>query len=173
MHPGETIPPTSFKIRKEMMDMISYWEDVTTDDMFKGKRVVLFAVPGAHTPVCSAKQLPDFENNYDRMKELGIDEVYCVSVNDSFVMNNWFNTRRVSKVKTIPDGNGDFTKNMGMLVEKRNLGYGNRSWRYAAVVNDCVIEHWLEEPGRADNTEEDPYDVSTADNIIDYLESLS
>jgi len=145
------------------------WEDKTTDDYFKGKRVVLFSLPGAFTPTCSTYQLPDFEKLYDDFRQKGVDEIYCISVNDAFVMNAWGKQQGLKNVKLIPDGAGEFTRKMGMLVCKDNLGFGMRSWRYAAVINDGVIESWFEEPGCSDNCALDPYGESAPQNIIEKL----
>ena len=109
-------------------------------DLFTGKRVVIFSLPGAFTPTCSAYQLPGFEERFEEFVQLGIDDIYCISVNDGFVMNAWGKDQGIEKVKLIPDGNAHFTRSMGYLVRKSNLGFGERSWRYAAVVNDGVIE---------------------------------
>ena len=112
------------------------WVNKTTDDYFKGKRVVIFSLPGAFTPTCSSQQLPGFESMYEDIKSKGIDEVYCISVNDSYVMNAWAEHMKIKNVKMIPDGSGNFTRFMGMLVGKNHLGFGNRSWRYMAIIND-------------------------------------
>jgi thioredoxin-dependent peroxiredoxin len=146
------------------------WEDKTTADYFGGKKVVLFSLPGAFTPTCSTFQLPDFEKLYSEFKDLGIDEIYCISVNDAFVMNAWGKGQNLVNVKLIPDGSGEFTRKMGMLVAKDNLGFGMRSWRYAAVVNNGVIEQWFEEEGYSDNCESDPYGVSSPQNILQSLQ---
>ena len=146
------------------------WEDKTTADYFAGKKVVLFSLPGAFTPTCSTYQLPDFEKLYPEFKAQGIDEIYCISVNDAFVMNAWGKGQNLENVKLIPDGSGEFTRKMGMLVAKDNLGFGMRSWRYAAVVNDGVIEQWFEEEGYSDNCESDPYGVSSPQNILQKLQ---
>jgi thioredoxin-dependent peroxiredoxin len=146
------------------------WEDKTTADYFGGKKVVLFSLPGAFTPTCSTFQLPDFEKLYSEFKDLGIDEIYCISVNDAFVMNAWGKGQNLVNVKLIPDGSGEFTRKMGMLVAKDNLGFGMRSWRYAAVVNNGVIEQWFEEEGYSDNCETDPYGVSSPQNILQTLQ---
>lgn len=146
------------------------WQDVTTDDLFQFKRVIVFSLPGAFTPTCSTYQLPGFEAMYDELKEMGIDEVYCVSVNDSFVMNAWAKSQELKNVKVIPDGSGKFTEAMGMLVDKDNLGFGFRSWRYAMVVNDCIVEEWFEEPGRIDNCPDDPYGETSPENVMKYLQ---
>lgn len=138
-------------------------------ELFGGKRVVIFSLPGAFTPTCSAYQLPGFEDNYDLICEKGIDEVYCISVNDGFVMNAWAKDQRIQKVKLIPDGNAEFTRDMGMLVSKHNLGFGNRSWRYAAVINDGVIEWMSVEAGQRSNADDDPYVNSTPEEVIKYL----
>jgi len=145
------------------------WEDKTSYDYFGNKRVVIFSLPGAFTPTCSTYQLPDFEKLYDEFKAAGIDEIYCISVNDAFVMNAWAKQQNIQKVKVIPDGSGRFTEAMGMLVDKDNLGFGWRSWRYAAVVNNGVVEKWFEEPGKRDNADSDPYGETSPQNILKWL----
>jgi peroxiredoxin len=149
------------------------WQDMTTADYFGGKRVILFSLPGAFTPTCSTYQLPGFEDNFEKFKSLGIDEIYCLSVNDSFVMNQWAKAQDIKNVKVIPDGSGEFTRKMGMLVEKDNLGFGARSWRYAAIVKDGVVEAWFEEPGLMDNCPEDPYGESSPETLLAYLEKVA
>ncbi len=145
------------------------WQDVTTADYFAGKRVVVFSLPGAFTPTCSTYQLPGYDSKFEEFQELGIDEVYCLSVNDSFVMNAWFKQQEIKNVKPIPDGSGEFTYAMGMSVTKANLGFGFRSWRYAMVVNDGEIEQLFEEPGKVGNCPVDPYEVSDPDTVLNYL----
>jgi thioredoxin-dependent peroxiredoxin len=149
------------------------WQDVTTNDYFAGKRVVVFSLPGAFTPTCSTYQLPGYDDKYEQFQALGIDEVYCISVNDSFVMNAWFKQQGVKNVKPIPDGSGEFTYAMGMSVNKANLGFGFRSWRYAMVVNDGEIEQMFEEPGKVGNCPIDPYEVSDPDNVLNYLKTYA
>ena len=144
----------------------------TTDELFKVKQVVLFAVPGAFTPTCSTFQLPDFEKLYEEFKSEGIDEIYCISVNDAFVMNAWGKSQGLVNIKLIPDGSGEFTRKMGMLVSKDNVGFGMRSWRYAAVIDNCTVEQWFEEEGHSDNADSDPYGVSSPQNILDNLKQL-
>jgi len=145
------------------------WQDVTSYDYFAGKRVVLFSLPGAFTPTCSTMQLPGFEKAYEEFKQLVIDEIYCISVNDSFVMNCWAKDQNLQNVKVIPDGSGLFTSQMNMLVQKDNLGFGVRSWRYAVVVDNGNIEKWFIEPGISHNCEEDPYGETSPENILAYL----
>ncbi|MEP1768316.1 MAG: peroxiredoxin [Sulfitobacter sp.] len=175
MRPGHKLPNVTFKtrVRDETIggDNPFRWEDMTTSDYFSGKRVVLFSLPGAFTPTCSTFQLPGFEKGMDDFKAQGIDAIYCMSVNDSFVMNKWAEAQDLKNVKVIPDGSGEFTRRMGMLVNKDNLGFGVRSWRYAAVVKDGVIEAWFEEPGLCDNHSEDPYGVSSPETVLKYLVS--
>ena len=137
---------------------------------FDGKRVVVFSLPGAFTPTCSNYQLPAYDDRYQEFKDLGIDEVYCISVSDGFVMNARAEYLGVENVKLLPDGNGDFTYAMGMSVSKANLGFGFRSWRYAMVVNDGVIEQLFEEPGKMGNCPADPYEISTPENVLKWLE---
>jgi peroxiredoxin len=145
------------------------WQDVTTADLFAGKRVVVFSLPGAFTPTCSTYQLPGYDSKFEEFQALGIDEVYCLSVNDSFVMNAWFKSQNIQNVRPIPDGSGEFTYAMGMSVTKANLGFGFRSWRYAMVVNDGEIEMMFEEPGKIGNCPVDPYEMSDPDTVLGWL----
>lgn len=149
------------------------WQDVSTAEIFHGRRVLVFSLPGAFTPTCSTYQLPDFDKLHQKFKRFhGIQDIYCVSVNDSFVMNAWAKAQGVQNVKMLPDGSAQFTHGMQMLVEKDNLGFGRRSWRYAAVIDDGNVLHWFEEPGKEDNCESDPYEVTSPQSILAYLESL-
>ena len=145
------------------------WQDVSTDDIFSGKSIVLFALPGAFTPTCSSTHLPGYESKYDELKARGVDEVYCLSVNDAFTMFQWAKHQGIEKVKMLPDGNGDFTRLMGMLVKKENLGFGDRSWRYAMHVVDGKIKQMFAEPGLMDNCPEDPFSCSDVDTMLAYL----
>jgi thioredoxin-dependent peroxiredoxin len=145
------------------------WQDVTSEEIFNGKRVVIFSLPGAFTPTCSSTHLPRYEELYEEIKAQGVDEIYCVSVNDAFVMFQWGKNIGAQNVKLLPDGNGEFTRKMGMLVEKSNLGFGMRSWRYSMVVKDGAIEKVFAEPGYSDNCETDPFEVSDADTMLAYL----
>ena len=149
------------------------WEDVTTFDLFASKRVVLFSLPGAFTPTCTTMQLPGFELGYDKFRSLGIDEIYCISVNDAFVMNAWAKSQGVVDVKVIPDGSCVFTNAMGMSVGKDNLGFGIRSWRYACVVNNGKIEKWFIEPGKCWDADNDPYGETAPENILNWLKENS
>lgn len=173
---GVDVPNVTFKtrVRDESIggDNPFRWQDLTTRDMFNNKRVVVFSLPGAFTPTCSTYQLPGFEASALEFAKAGIDEIYCVSVNDSFVMNKWAQTAvdgGLKNVKVIPDGSGSFTEKMGMLVDKDNLGFGKRSWRYAMVVDTGVIEYFVEEPGRENNCESDPYGETDSKAILAYL----
>ena len=170
---GKKLPDATFRtrVRDESVGGPNpyRWEDRTTDDYFKGKRVVVFSLPGAFTPTCSTHQLPDFEKLHGAFRDNGVDEIYCVSVNDAFVMNAWGKHQGLEHVKLIPDGSGEFTRKMGMLVSKDNLGFGMRSWRYAAVVDNGVIEAWFEEPGFADEAEEDHYGSSSPQTVLEHL----
>ena len=146
------------------------WKDVTTDELFSNKRVVLFSLPGAFTPTCSGEELPSYDRMYQEFKDKGIDDVYCVSVNDAFVMNAWARDLEIKNVKMIPDGCGAFTRNMGMLVNKPAQGFGMRSWRYAVIINDGKVEAMFEEPGFNNfSDDDDPYEVSTPENVMKYL----
>ena len=147
------------------------WEDVNTFDLFAGKRVVLFSLPGAFTPTCSTMQLPSFEQNASEFYKLGIDNIYCVSVNDAFVMNAWAKQQGLEEVIVIPDGNADFTYGMNMAVQKHNLGFAYRSWRYACIIDNGSIKKWFIEPGFNHNAEDDPYGETSPENILKWLES--
>ena len=148
------------------------WQDRTTADLFGAKRVVVFSLPGAYTPTCSNKQCPSFELAYQEILGLGVDEVYCISVNDAFVMFQWGKSLGLKNIKLIPDGSGAFTRHMGMLINKEHLGFGYRSWRYAMVANDGVVEKWFEEPGINDaGTDADPYEMTDPETMIAYLKS--
>ena len=158
---GERIPDVTFRIRQD-----GEWRDVSTRELFAGKTVVVFALPGAFTPTCSASHLPGYEKFADQIRSHGVDDILCISVNDAFVMNAWAKDQGVSKVRVIPDGNGRFSEAMGMLVDKSDLGFGKRSWRYSMLVRDGVIEKMFIEP----QVEGDPYEVSDADTMLRYLE---
>lgn len=174
VYEGTRLPDITFKIRVRDESIEGpnpfRWQDMTTADYFDNKRVILFSLPGAFTPTCSTYQLPGFEKEFEQFNiDHGIDEIYCMSVNDAFVMNAWAKSQDIKNVKVIPDGNGEFTYSLGMLVGKQNLGFGWRSWRYAAVVHNGVIEKWFEEPGKSDNCETDPYGESSPENILNYF----
>lgn len=145
------------------------WQDTTTKDLFGGKRVVVFSLPGAFTPTCSTSHLPRYEELYDEFTALGVDQIICISVNDAFVMFQWGKNIGANRVFLLPDGNGEFTRKMGMLVDKSNLGFGMRSWRYSMVVNDGAIEKMFVESEYGDNCPIDPFEVSDADTMLAYL----
>lgn len=147
------------------------WQDLSSEDIFSGRKVVVFALPGAFTPTCSSTHLPGYEAKYDEFKALGVDEVYCLSVNDAFTMFQWGKNLGVEKVKLLPDGSGDFTRMMGMLVRKDNLGFGERSWRYSMLVEDGAITALFAEPGKSDNCPTDPFEVSDADTMLSHLQA--
>ena len=163
---GYEIPQVQFVFRES-----GEFVNKTSADLFNGKRVVIFSLPGAFTPTCSAYQLPGFEEKYDDFIGSGIDDIYCISVNDGFVMNAWAQDQNIEKVKLIPDGNAYFTRSMGMLVNKSNLGFGDRSWRYAAVVNNGIIEKLFVENNKSDSADTDPYEVTTPDSVFEYVTS--
>ncbi len=168
-----TVPSAAFKtrVRNDALGGPNpfEWKDLTTDDVFKGKRVVLFSLPGAFTPTCSTSHLPRYEELYDDFKGLGVDSVVCLSVNDAFVMYQWGQAQGAEKVFLLPDGNGEFTRKMGMLVDKSNLGFGMRSWRYSMYVVDGEIEKMFVEADYQDNCPTDPFEVSGADTMLAYL----
>jgi len=145
------------------------WQDTTTEDVFKGKKIVLFALPGAFTPTCSSTHLPGYETAYEEFKTLGVDDVYCLSVNDAYVMFQWGKAQGVDKVRLLPDGSGEFTRQMGMLVKKNDVGYGERSWRYSMFVDDGEIKKMFVEPGFMDDCPADPFEVSDAPTMLEYL----
>ena len=166
-----TVPKVTFKTRRETDEAPGFeWHDLTSEDMFTGKRVVLFALPGAFTPTCSSTHLPGYEMEYDKLKELGMDEVYCLSVNDTFVMNSWMSAQEVTKVKPVPDGAGEFSRRLGFLVDKSNIGFGMRGWRYSMIINDGVVEQMFVEPGLSDNGDGDPFEVSDVYTMLEYLQ---
>ncbi|RVU30021.1 glutathione peroxidase [Neptunomonas marina] len=157
---GQTIPQVTFPTR-----VGNDWVNVTTDELFKGKSVIVFALPGAFTPTCSSTHLPRYNELAPVFKKEGIDSIICLSVNDTFVMNSWAEDQHAENITFIPDGNGEFSEGMGMLVDKHDLGFGKRSWRYSMLVRDGVIEKMFIEadvPG-------DPFEVSDADTMLNYL----
>jgi len=170
---GDKLPEITFKtrVRDESVEGPNpfRWQDKTTSDIFTGKKIVLFALPGAFTPTCSSTHLPGYESSYDEFKEQGIDEVICLSVNDAFTMFKWGKDLGVEKIFLLPDGNAEFTDAVGMSVEKKNLGFGNRSWRYSMFIDDGEVKKIFEEPGFSDNCPEDPFGVSDADTMLKYL----
>ena len=170
---GRKVPDVTFKmrVRDESIggDNPFKWEDVASDEIFKDKKIIVFSLPGAFTPTCSSTHLPGFERLYDEIKAEGVDEIYCMSVNDAFVMNKWGNDQEIKNVKLLPDGNGEFTRKMGMLVKKNNLGFGDRSWRYSMLVDDGVVKKIFMEPKFSDDCPEDPFEVSDAQTMLDYL----
>ncbi|MEO0406133.1 MAG: peroxiredoxin [Cyanobacteria bacterium P01_A01_bin.135] len=171
------VPNVTFKtrVRDESVEGPNpfRWQDMTTQELFGGKRVVVFSLPGAFTPTCSSTHLPRYEELHEEIKAKGIDQVICVSVNDAFVMFQWGKQQGVENVFLLPDGNGEFTRKMGMLVEKTNLGFGSRSWRYSMVVNDMEIEKIFIEPDYGDNCPTDPFEVSDADTMLAYLKGAN
>ncbi|MEM7178012.1 MAG: peroxiredoxin [Pseudomonadota bacterium] len=173
MHPGSGLPNVTFRTRirdEAVAGPNPYrWEDVTTRDLFGGRRVVLIGLPGAFTPTCSTMQLPTFAAYAPAFEAAGIDAIYCISVNDAFVMNKWADALDLEVIRMIPDGSGEFTRRIGMLVRKDNLGFGLRSWRYAAIIEDGIVRAWFEEPGLCDNAEGDPYEASTPQAVLAWL----
>ena len=146
------------------------WKDVSTDDLFKDRKVVMFSLPGAFTPTCSGQQLPTYDDMHKQFKDKGFDAVYCISVNDAFVMNAWARDLNIKNVKMIPDGCGTFTRSMGMLVNKPAQGFGMRSWRYSAIINNGSVLKFFEEPGfNNESNDHDPYTVSSPEHVIKQL----
>jgi peroxiredoxin len=167
------VPDVTFKtrVRDESVEGSNpfRWEDKTTADIFGGKKVVVFSLPGAFTPTCSSNHLPRYDELYEEFKAQGVDAIVCISVNDAFVMFKWGNEVGNKNIFLLPDGSGEFTRKMGMLVDKSNIGFGMRSWRYSMVVDDGNIEKLFQEAGFADNCETDPFEVSDADTVLAYL----
>ena len=171
----QTVPDATFhtRVRNDALGGPNpfEWKLLSSDDVFAGKRVVLFAVPGAFTPACSESHLPGYERAYDEFVALGIDTVACLSVNDAFVMFQWARSREIQKVFMLPDGNGEFSRKMGMLVERTGQGMGLRSWRYSMLVEDRAIVKLFAEPGFRDNPPGVPVEVSGAETMLEYLRS--
>ncbi|MFA7430712.1 MAG: peroxiredoxin [Rhodospirillaceae bacterium] len=167
------VPSVTFKtrVRNEALGGPNpfEWKDVTSEELFGDKNIVLFSLPGAFTPTCSTSHLPRFEELDAEFKKLGVDKVVCVSVNDAFVMFQWGKSQNANNVFLLPDGNGEFTRKMGMLVDKSNLGFGMRSWRYSAYIEKGEVVKMFVEPGFEDNCPTDPFEVSDADTMLNWL----
>jgi len=157
---GQRVPNVTFKTRKD-----HEWIDRTSADVFKGKTVVLFSLPGAFTPTCSSSHVPRYNQLVPAFRQHGVDEVICVSVNDAFVMNEWKLQQKAERLTFLPDGNGQFSEGMGLLVDKADLGFGKRSWRYSMLVNDGMIEKMFIEPDQPG----DPFLVSDADTMLEFI----
>ena len=158
---GKKLPDVTFRTRKD-----HEWVELKTSDIFDGKSVIVFSLPGAFTPTCSSSHVPRFNQLQPLFAEKGIDEIICVSVNDAFVMNEWKQAQKADRITFLPDGNGDFTDGMGQLVDKQDLGFGKRSWRYSMLVRDGVIEKMFVESDKPG----DPFDVSDADTMLNYID---
>ena len=158
---GQRVPEVTFPIRED-----GVWKQLTTAELFAGKTVVVFSLPGAFTPTCSSAHVPRYNELAPQFADNGVDAIVCVSVNDTFVMHAWQRDQHADRVRFVPDGNGDFTRAMGMLVTKSDLGFGERSWRYSMLVRDGVIEKMFIEPQK----DGDPFEVSDADTMLDYLD---
>ena len=159
-HEGKTIPQVTFKTRRD-----HEWVEIGSDEVFKGKTVVVFSLPGAFTPTCSSTHVPRYNQLAPTFKKHGVDEIICVSVNDAFVMNEWKRDQHADNLTFLPDGNGHFSAGMGMLVDKEDLGFGKRSWRYSMLVKDGVVEKMFIEPDQPG----DPFEVSDADTMLGYI----
>jgi peroxiredoxin (alkyl hydroperoxide reductase subunit C) len=157
---GQKVPSVVWPTRQN-----NEWVNVNSDDIFKGRTVVVFSLPGAFTPTCSSTHLPRYNELAPVFFENGVDEIVCLSVNDTFVMNEWAKDQEADKVTLIPDGNGDFTDGMGLLVDKNDLGFGKRSWRYSMLVKDGVVEKMFIEPSKPG----DPFEVSDADTMLNFI----
>lgn len=173
---GREIPDVTLKtrVRDESVggDNPFRWQDRQTGELFGQGRIVVFSLPGAFTPTCTTEQCPAFERQYEALRDAGADEVFCIAVNDAFVMYQWGKHLGLTKIKLVPDGSGAFTRRMGMLIDKDHLGFGQRSWRYAMVVDNGVIKAWFEEPGINDTgDDDDPYVESTPDKVLEWLQA--
>jgi glutaredoxin-like protein len=157
---GKRVPNSTFRTRQG-----HEWVDITSDELFGGKTVVVFSLPGAFTPTCSSSHVPRYNQLARELRANGVDDIVCLSVNDAFVMNEWQATQHADEIRFIPDGNGEFTQGMGMLVDKEDLGFGKRSWRYSMLVKDGVVDKMFIEP----EVPGDPYEVSDADTMLAYL----
>lgn len=157
---GEKVPNVTFRTRQD-----DKWVEITTDELFAGKTVVVFSLPGAFTPTCSSTHVPGYNELASTFKANGVDDIICISVNDTFVMNEWKKTQEADNITFIPDGNGEFTEKMGLLVDKESLGFGKRSWRYSMLVTDGVIKKMFIEP----EVEGDPFEVSDAETMLKYI----
>ncbi|MBF7072031.1 glutathione peroxidase [Glaciecola sp. MH2013] len=157
---GKKVPDVTWPVRVN-----DEWQKMSSQSIFAGKKVILFSLPGAFTPTCSSTHLPRYNQLAGVFKKLGVDEVCCMSVNDTFVMNAWLADQEAENITVIPDGNGEFTAAMEMLVDKDDIGFGKRSWRYSMLVNDGVVEKMFIEP----NVPGDPFEVSDADTMLEYL----
>ncbi len=173
MTTNDRVPDVTFKtrVRDESVEGSNpfRWEDKTTADLFAGKKVVVFSLPGAFTPTCSSNHLPRYDELFEEFKAQGVDAIICVSVNDAFVMYQWGKSVDNKNIYLLPDGNGEFTRKMGMLVEKTNVGFGMRSWRYSMLVEDGKVTKLFKEPEFGDNCPSDPFEVSDADTMLAYL----
>lgn len=157
---GQAVPQVSFRTRRN-----HEWVTLSSDDIFKGKTVVVFSLPGAFTPTCSSTHVPRYNQLAASLKQQGVDEVVCISVNDAFVMNEWQREQKAANLTFLPDGNGDFSRGMGMLVSKQEIGFGERSWRYSMLVKDGIVEKMFIEP----DLPGDPFEVSDADTMLEYI----
>lgn len=157
---GKAVPNVTFRVREN-----DEWQNVTTDELFANKTVALFSLPGAFTPTCSSTHLPRYNELAKTFSDNGVDDIVCMSVNDTFVMNAWKQDQEANNITVIPDGNGEFTEGMGMLVGKEDLGFGKRSWRYSMLVKNGVVEKMFIEP----NKPGDPFEVSDADTMLDFI----
>ena len=156
----QSVPEVTFRTRQN-----DEWVDVTSEQLFSNKTVIVFSLPGAFTPTCSSTHLPRYNELSATFKENGVDDIICMSVNDTFVMNAWKQDQEADNITVIPDGNGEFTEGMGMLVGKQDIGFGKRSWRYSMLVRDGVVEKMFVEP----NKPGDPFEVSDADTMLNHI----
>ena len=157
---GQKIPDVTFRVYQD-----NEWANITTADVFSNRKVIVFSLPGAFTPTCSSAHVPRFNQLANTFREIGVDEIVCVSVNDTFVMNEWSADQNAENITFLPDGNGELTDGMGLLVDKTDLGFGKRSWRYSMLVNDGIIEKMFIEP----DLPGDPFEVSDADTMLEYV----
>jgi glutaredoxin-like protein len=157
---GQPVPYVKFRYRE-----LGEWKETDSEKLFRGRTVAVFSLPGAFTPTCSSTHLPRFNELAPVFKENGVDQIICIAVNDPYVMEEWAKNQECSNIFMLPDGNGTFTEQMGMLVDKSNLNFGKRSWRYSMLVRDGIVEKMFIEPDEPG----DPFKVSDADTLLHYL----
>lgn len=163
------VPSVVFHTRVERDTGNFEWKDISTWELFAGRRILMFSLPGAFTPTCSTYQLPNFERLANDFYAAGIDDIYCFTVNDAFVCNSWAKHNALREIRVIPDGSAKFTEEMQMLVDKDNLGFGRRSWRYACIVENGKITDWFIEEGKEDNCPTDPYLFTNPEYILENM----
>ncbi|GAB64671.1 peroxiredoxin [Plasmodium cynomolgi strain B] len=143
---------------------------IDTHELFKNKKILLISLPGAFTPTCTSKMIPQYESEYDFfIKENKFDDIYCITNNDIFVLKSWFKDMKIKKVKYVSDGNSSFTESMNMLVDKSNFFMGMRPWRFVAIVENNILIKMFQEKDKQHNMQADPYEVSSVAAVKEFL----